>query len=85
MHQAEDDRADEPGQPYSPALAQPPEQQTAEYDLFKEGAEQGELEVVLSVDGENVPFLNGDELVVRRSDKSLLMAKICSSSGMIST
>ena len=38
--------------------------------------EQGDLEVVLSVDGENVPFLNGDELLVRRSEESLLMAKI---------
>ena len=38
--------------------------------------EQGEKQVVLSVDGEAVPFFEGDELRVRRSSQSLLMVKI---------
>ena len=37
---------------------------------------QGEKQVMLSVDGVGIDFLDGDELRVRRSDKSLLMAKI---------
>ena len=31
---------------------------------------------LLSVDGVAVPFLDGDELVVARSDKTLLMARV---------
>ena len=38
--------------------------------------EQGDKEVFLSVDGVAVPFLDGDELVVARSDKTLLMARV---------
>ena len=38
--------------------------------------EQGEKEVMLSLDGVSVPFRDGDELSVRRSQKSLLMARI---------
>jgi NAD+ kinase len=38
--------------------------------------EQNEKEALLTVDGESVPFLDGDELRVKRSDKTLLMAKI---------
>ena len=38
--------------------------------------QQGEKEALLTIDGESVPFLNGDELRVKRSDKTLLMAKI---------
>lgn len=38
--------------------------------------QQGDKEVLLTIDGESVPFLDGDELRVRRSDKTLLMAKI---------
>ena len=37
--------------------------------------EQGEKEVMLSVDGESVPFMDGDELRVKRSEKTLLMAR----------
>ena len=38
--------------------------------------EQDGKEALLTVDGESVPFLDGDELRVKRSDKTLLMAKI---------
>ncbi len=38
--------------------------------------EQGTREVMLSVDGESVAVLDGDEIHVRRSRDSLLMAKI---------
>ncbi|MBR6114213.1 MAG: NAD(+)/NADH kinase [Oscillospiraceae bacterium] len=38
--------------------------------------EQGGKEVMLSVDGESVHFLDGDELRVKRSDKTLLMARL---------
>ena len=38
--------------------------------------QQGDKEALLTIDGESVPFLDGDELRVRRSDKTLLMAKI---------
>lgn len=38
--------------------------------------EQGEKRATLSVDGEGVEFLPGDELRVRRSAQSLLMAKV---------
>ena len=38
--------------------------------------DQGDDEAMLTLDGESVPFLNGDELRVKRSDKTLLMAKI---------
>ncbi len=42
--------------------------------------EQGKKEVLLSVDGVNVPFLENDELRVCASDKSLLMARVKSRS-----
>ena len=38
--------------------------------------DQGDKGVVVSVDGESVPFLDGDELRVKRSEQTLLMAKI---------
>ena len=38
--------------------------------------QQGDKEALLTIDGESVPFLDGDELRVRRSEKTLLMAKI---------
>lgn len=38
--------------------------------------EQGSKEVLLSVDGVPVPFFEGDELRVSRSEKTLLMAKV---------
>ena len=38
--------------------------------------DQGDKEVFLSVDGVAVPFLDGDELVVARSEKTLLMARV---------
>jgi Predicted sugar kinase len=38
--------------------------------------EQGDKQVVLSVDGMSVEILDGDELFIRRSEKTLLMAKI---------
>lgn len=37
--------------------------------------EQGKKEVMLSVDGESVAFMDGDELRVKRSEKTLLMAR----------
>ena len=38
--------------------------------------DQGDKEVMLSVDGVPVPFLDGDELIVRRSKQALLMARV---------
>ena len=38
--------------------------------------QQGDKEALLTVDGESVPFFDGDELRVKRSEKTLLMAKI---------
>lgn len=38
--------------------------------------EQGEKQVMLSVDGVSVEFCDGDELCVRRSEKTLLMARV---------
>ncbi len=37
---------------------------------------QGDKQVMLSVDGEGVPFLDGDILRVKKSEKTLLMAKV---------
>ena len=37
---------------------------------------QGDKGVMLSVDGVGVPFLEGDELRVKKSEKNLLMAKV---------
>ena len=38
--------------------------------------DQGDRQVMLSVDGVSVEFRDGDELCVRRSDKTLLMARV---------
>jgi len=38
--------------------------------------DQGEKEVMLSIDGEPVEFLDGDELIVKRSEQTLLMARV---------
>ena len=38
--------------------------------------DQGEKEVLVSIDGASVPFLDGDELRIKRSEQTLLMAKI---------
>ncbi len=38
--------------------------------------DQGDKEVMLSVDGVPVPFLDGDELIVRRSEQALLMTRV---------
>ncbi len=38
--------------------------------------DQGEKEVMLSIDGESVAFRDGDELIVRRSARTLLMARV---------
>ena len=38
--------------------------------------DQGDKEVMLSIDGEPVEFLDGDELVVKKSRETLLMARV---------
>ena len=48
----------------------------ADREVFIRTVEQGDKEVFLSVDGVAVPFLDGDELVVAQSDKTLLMARV---------
>ena len=37
---------------------------------------QGDKQVLLAIDGETVPFLEGDELIVKRSEQSLPVAHI---------
>ena len=48
----------------------------ADRSVFLHTVDQGDKEVFLSVDGVPVPFLDGDELRVSRSDKTLLMARV---------
>ena len=45
-------------------------------EVFIRTIDQGDKEVILSVDGVPVPFLDGDELLVSRSEKTLLMARV---------
>ena len=49
---------------------------TEDRDVIVRLTDQGDKEVMLTVDGVSVPFRHGDELRVRRSKDSLLMAKI---------
>lgn len=49
---------------------------TEDRDVLVRLTDQGDKKVMLTVDGVSVPFCQGDELRVRRSKDSLLMAKI---------
>ncbi|MBR4579438.1 MAG: NAD(+)/NADH kinase [Oscillospiraceae bacterium] len=53
---------------------------TADRHVSIRSVDQGSKEVMLSIDGEPVPFLEGDELRVRRSKETLLMARVSDSS-----
>ena len=49
---------------------------TADRKVTIRSVDQGNKEVMLSIDGEPVEFLDGDELRISRSDASLLMARL---------
>lgn len=53
---------------------------TADRHVSIRSEDQGSKEVVLSIDGVPVPFLEGDELRVRRSWDTLLMARVSNTS-----
>ena len=48
----------------------------ADREVSNRSVDQGDKDCLLSVDRVAVPFLDGDELVVARSEKTLLMARV---------